>query len=49
LRLRYTPELHFVYDQTTENAARIEQILKEESEKLREQELESAQPSPVDA
>jgi ribosome-binding factor A len=38
LRLRYTPELHFVYDEAVETAARIEQILKEESDRVREQE-----------
>ncbi|HEU4389075.1 MAG TPA: 30S ribosome-binding factor RbfA [Blastocatellia bacterium] len=38
LKLRHTPELHFVYDQTADSAARIEQILKEESDRLREQE-----------
>lgn len=37
LKLRHTPELHFVYDQTADSAARIEQILKEESDKLRDQ------------
>jgi ribosome-binding factor A len=37
LKLRHTPELHFVYDYAGDSAARIEQILKEESEKLREQ------------
>lgn len=39
LRLRYTPELHFVYDETTKTAARIEELLKEESDRLREREL----------
>jgi ribosome-binding factor A len=38
LRLRYTPELHFVYDETIRNATRIEEILKEEGDKLRERE-----------
>ena len=44
LRLRYTPELHFVYDETVETAARIEQILKEESDKLRQREAEQDNP-----
>lgn len=38
LRLRYTPELHFVYDETIRTAARIEELLKEESDRLRERE-----------
>jgi ribosome-binding factor A len=37
LRLRYTPHLHFVQDETVRTASRIEEILKEENEKLREQ------------
>jgi len=36
LRLRYTPHLHFVHDETVRTASRIEEILKEENEKLRE-------------
>jgi ribosome-binding factor A len=35
LRVRRTPELHFVYDNTTETATRIERILSEEGEKAR--------------
>ncbi|MFL6215032.1 MAG: 30S ribosome-binding factor RbfA [Blastocatellia bacterium] len=35
LRMRRTPELHFVYDNTTEAATRIEKILSEEGEKAR--------------
>jgi ribosome-binding factor A len=38
LRLRRTPELHFVYDETVRTAARIEELLSEEVEKAREQE-----------
>ncbi|HXG92473.1 MAG TPA: 30S ribosome-binding factor RbfA [Blastocatellia bacterium] len=38
LRLRYTPELHFVFDQTSVTAARIEELLSEEVEKARERE-----------
>jgi ribosome-binding factor A len=39
LRLRHTPELHFVYDETTKTAARIDELLKEESDRLRERQL----------
>jgi len=49
LRLRRTPELHFVYDQTIETAARIEEFLSKEVEKAREREPgqdESSAPSP---
>lgn len=38
LRMRRTPELHFVYDNTTETATRIEKILNEEGEKARARE-----------
>jgi ribosome-binding factor A len=38
LRMRRTPELHFVYDNTTESATRIEQILSEEGDKARARE-----------
>jgi ribosome-binding factor A len=38
LRMRRTPELHFVYDNTTETATRIEKILSEEEEKARARE-----------
>jgi ribosome-binding factor A len=38
LRMRRTPELHFVYDNTTEAATRIERILSEEEEKARARE-----------
>lgn len=44
LRIRRTPELHFVHDDTVRTAARIEELLQEEGEKgrAREQELGSA-------
>ena len=38
LRMKRTPELHFVYDNTTETATRIERILSEEEEKARARE-----------
>ena len=38
LRMRRTPELHFVYDNTTESATRIEKILSEEGDKARARE-----------
>jgi ribosome-binding factor A len=38
LTIRYTPELHFVHDDSVETAARIEELLSEEIEKVREQE-----------
>jgi ribosome-binding factor A len=40
LRIKRTPELHFVHDSTVRTAARIEQILQEEEEKMRARELE---------
>lgn len=46
LRMRRTPELHFVYDETTETAARIEELLSEEVEKARAR--EQAESSPTD-
>ena len=46
LRMRRTPELHFVYDDTTETAARIEELLSEEGEKARAR--EQAESSPTD-
>jgi len=46
LRMRRTPELHFVYDETTETAARIEELLSEEVEKARAR--EQAELSPTD-
>jgi ribosome-binding factor A len=45
LRMRRTPELHFVYDETTETAARIEELLSEEVKKAQEREREQAQTS----
>jgi ribosome-binding factor A len=42
LRIRRTPELHFVYDETVRTAARIEQILSEEGEKAKERERAEA-------
>src|SRR5713226_8105288 len=36
LRVRHTPELHFVYDDADLRAARIEQLLSEEAAKARE-------------
>ena len=38
LRIRYTPELHFAYDDTIRAAARIEELLSEEVEKAQERE-----------
>ena len=40
LRMRYTPELHFVHDDTERRAARITELLSEEGEKTRQSELE---------
>ena len=40
LRIRRIPELHFAFDDTISTAARIEEILTEEGEKLRRRELE---------
>jgi ribosome-binding factor A len=40
LRIRYTPELHFAFDDTVRTAARIEQLLSEEGEKARQREQE---------
>ena len=49
LRMKRTPELHFVYDETTETAARIEELLSEEVEKARAREEALAQePGPGD-
>jgi ribosome-binding factor A len=42
LRLKYTPELHFVFDEAAQTAARIEELLNEEVNKARERELNSA-------
>lgn len=38
LRMKYTPELHFVFDDAAMTAARIEELLSEEVEKARERE-----------
>ena len=38
MRIRRTPELHFVYDDTIRTAARIEELLSEEVEKAQERE-----------
>ncbi len=46
LRMRRTPELHFVHDETIETAARIEELLSEEVEKARAR--EQAELSPTD-
>src|ERR1044071_5293369 len=40
LRVKRTPELHFVRDDSVRNAERIEQILQEEEEKVKAKELE---------
>ena len=42
LRIRRTPELHFVYDDTIRTAARIEELLSEEVEKAQERERNEA-------
>lgn len=42
LRIKRTPELHFVYDETVRTAARIEQLLSEEEEKAKERESAEA-------
>jgi ribosome-binding factor A len=41
LRMKRTPELHFVYDGTVETAARIEELLSEEVKKAQEREQAS--------
>ena len=40
IRLKHIPELHFVFDDTINTAARIEEILSEEVKKAREREQE---------
>ncbi|MFY9609480.1 MAG: 30S ribosome-binding factor RbfA [Blastocatellia bacterium] len=49
LTIRYTPELHFVHDDSVETAARIEELLSEEIQKVREQEQaqEAAADDPI--
>lgn len=42
LRMRYTPELHFVYDDADVRAARIEELLSEEAAKARAREVSLA-------
>jgi ribosome-binding factor A len=42
LRMKYTPELHFVFDEFASTAARIEELLSEEVEKAREREQKQA-------
>jgi len=42
LRMRYTPELHFVYDDADVRAARIEELLSEEAAKARAREASLA-------
>jgi len=41
LRMRHTPELHFVYDDADVRAARIEELLSEEAAKAREEDQNS--------
>jgi ribosome-binding factor A len=50
LRMKRTPDLHFVYDNTTETATRIEKILSEEEEKARarEQAANASESGPSD-
>jgi ribosome-binding factor A len=40
LRMKRIPELHFVYDETDESAARIEQVLSEEVKKANERQAQ---------
>jgi ribosome-binding factor A len=47
LRMKRTPELHFVYDNITETATRIETILSEEEEKARAREQAAAGDNPI--
>jgi ribosome-binding factor A len=42
LRIKHTPELHFVHDDSLRTAERIERILHEEEEKVKARELEEA-------
>jgi ribosome-binding factor A len=41
LRMRYTPELHFAYDDAESRAARIEELLSEEAAAARERDQSS--------
>ncbi len=43
MRIKYTPELQFVYDDTDEKATRIEELLKEEVVKAQERERNEEQ------
>lgn len=47
LTIRYTPELHFVHDDSVETAARIEELLSEEIQKVREHE-QAQEPAATD-
>jgi ribosome-binding factor A len=40
--MKRTPDLHFVYDETTETAARIEELLSEEVKKAQERDQASS-------
>jgi ribosome-binding factor A len=40
IRMKRIPELHFVHDDTVRTAARIEQILQEEEEKMKAREVD---------
>src|SRR5438874_259600 len=48
LRMKRTPDLHFVHDETIQTAARIEELLSEEVEKARERERAEASASDAD-
>ena len=48
LRMRYTPQLHFIFDKSVRTAARIEEILKEEGEKSRVREVEGRIAAPLE-
>ncbi len=41
IRMKRIPELHFVHDDTMRTAARIEQILQEEEEKMKAREMDT--------
>jgi len=49
LRMKRIPELHFVYDETDENAARIEQLLSEEVKKADERQAQDQRDSSAPA
>ena len=46
IRMKRIPELHFVLDDTVRTAARIEQILQEEEEKMKARELDETSTIP---